>query len=403
MGDIIKFNHDGLVPIEDPKVLIEITEGLLLDTRSSLKNKKTMSVPIAELSTLGTGVASLGSAFNTVTTTTTLATDGLFTIANRVAGDTLKMAKNGNAWGAMKTATGTSKMVQLAEAGPITATSQAVSVINPATMMMAVALYSIEKQLDEITKTQKQILSFLEIKDEASIEGDLETLTELINNYKYNWDNEVYVQNSHKMVMDIKRTARSNMLTSQKKVVELMTSKKLLVSQGEVKSILAEMEKKFKYYRLALYIYSFASMMEILLGGNFKEEYISEIKDEIVKLSENYRELFKKSSLYLEKLGESTVETNVLKGIGTAGKAVGKFIGSIPFVKEGPVDELLQDGGDNLRKNAIGIEKKAVQQFAALSNSRINVFVNKMEDMIRIYNHTERICFDDKQIYLVAN
>lgn len=391
------------MPIEDPKVLIEITEGLLLDTRSSLKNKKTMSVPIAELSTLGTGVASLGSAFNTVTTTTTLATDGLFTIANRVAGDILKMAKNGNAWGAMKTATGTSKMVQLAEAGPITATSQAVSVINPATMMMAVALYSIEKQLDEITKTQKQILSFLEIKDEASIEGDLETLTELINNYKYNWDNEVYVQNSHKMVMDIKRTARSNMLTSQKKVVELMTSKKLLVSQGEVKSILAEMEKKFKYYRLALYIYSFASMMEILLGGNFKEEYISEIKDEIVKLSENYQELFKKSSLYLEKLGESTVETNVLKGIGTAGKAVGKFIGSIPFVKEGPVDELLQDGGDNLRKNAIGIEKKAVQQFAALSNSRINVFVNKMEDMIRIYNHTERICFDDKQIYLVAN
>lgn len=375
----------------------------MLDTRSSLKNKKTMSVPIAELSTLGTGVASLGSAFNTVTTTTTLATDGLFTIANRVAGDTLKMAKNGNAWGAMKTATGTSKMVQLAEAGPITATSQAVSVINPATMMMAVALYSIEKQLDEITKTQKQILSFIEIKDEASIEGDLETLTELINNYKYNWDNEVYVQNSHKMVMDIKRTARSNMLTSQKKVVELMTSKKLLVSQGEVKSILAEMEKKFKYYRLALYIYSFASMMEILLGGNFKEEYISEIKDEIVKLSENYQELFKKSSLYLEKLGESTVETNVLKGIGTAGKAVGKFIGSIPFVKEGPVDELLQDGGDNLRKNAIGIEKKAVQQFAALSNSRINVFVNKMEDMIRIYNHTERICFDDKQIYLVAN
>ena len=211
------------------------------------------------------------------------------------------------------------------------------------------------------------------------------------------------MQNGHKMVMDIKRTARSNMLTSQKKVVELMTSKKLLVSQGEVKSTLAEMEKKFKYYRLALYTYSFASMMEILLGGNFKEEYISEIKGEIVKLSENYQELFKKSSLHLEKLGESTVETNVLKGIGTAGKAVGKFIGSIPFVKEGPVDELLQDGGDNLKKNAIGIEKKAVQQFAALSNSGINVFVNKMEDMIRIYNHTERICFDDKHIYLVAN
>lgn len=403
MGDIVELSNEGIAPIDESKDLMEITEGLLLDTKSSIENKKTMSVPIAELSALGAGVASLVPAFNTVTTTTTLATDGLFTIANKVAGDTLKMAKNGNAWGAMKTATGGSKMVQLAEAGPLTATSQAVSAINPTTMMMAVALYSIEKQLGEIAETQKQILSFLEIKDEAGIEGDLETLSELINNYKHNWDNEIYVQNSHKMVMDIKRTARSNMLASQKRVAELVASKKLVVGQGQVKSTLSEMEKRFKYYQLALYTYSLASMMEIMLGGNYKEEYITGIKDEIIKLSGNYRELFEKSSLYLEKLGRSAVEANVLKGIGTAGKAVGKFIGSIPLVKEGPVDEFLQDGGANLKKNAIGMEKQAVHQFAALSNSGTHIFVNKMEDMIQIYNHTERICFDDKQIYLVAN
>ncbi len=403
MGDIVELSNGGIAPIDESKDLMEITEGLLLDTKSSIENKKTMSVPIAELSALGAGVASLVPAFNTVTTTTTLATDGLFTIANKVAGDTLKMAKNGNAWGAMKTATGGSKMVQLAEAGPLTATSQAVSAINPTTMMMAVALYSIEKQLGEIAETQKQILSFLEIKDEAGIEGDLETLSELINNYKHNWDNEIYVQNSHKMVMDIKRTARSNMLASQKRVAELVASKKLVVGQGQVKSTLSEMEKRFKYYQLALYTYSLASMMEIMLGGNYKEEYITGIKDEIIKLSGNYRDLFEKSSLYLEKLGRSAVEANVLKGIGTAGKAVGKFIGSIPLVKEGPVDEFLQDGGANLKKNAIGMEKQAVHQFAALNNSGTQIFVNKMEDMIQIYNHTERICFDDKQIYLVAN
>lgn len=402
MGDIIKINDDGHAPVDDLNDLEKITENLLLDARSSLKNKKTMSVPIAELSTLGAGVASLIPAFNTVTTTTTLATDGLYRIANRVVGDSLKMARNGNAWGALKTATGGSKLVQLANATPLTATSQAVSAINPATMMMAVALYSIEKQLGEIAETQKQILSFLEIKDEASIEGNLETLTELINNYKHNWDNEVYVQNSHKMVMDIKRTARSNMLTSQKRVTELIASHKLLVGQGQVKSTLAELEKRFKYYRLALYTYSLASMMEIMLGGNYKEEYISGIKEEIVNLSVNYRNLFENSSLYLEKLGNSAVEANVLKGIGTAGKAVGKFIGSIPLVKEGSVDEFLQDGGANLKKNAIDMKKKAVREFATLNNSGTQVFVDKMEDMIQIYNHTERICFDDKQIYLVS-
>ncbi len=33
----------------------------------------------------------------------------------------------------------------------------------------------------------------------------------------------------------------------------------------------------------------------------------------------------------------------------------------------------------------------------------IDCFVGKMEDLIQIYNYTEQICFDDKQIYLVAN
>ena len=402
MAEIIKINNEEEVVPVGEEGLMEITEGLLLDARSSLENKKIMSVPIAELSTLGAGVASLVPAFNTVTTTTTIATDGLFTIANKVAGDTLKIAKNGNAWGAMKTAAGGSKMVQLAEAGPLTASSQAVAAINPATMMMAVALYSIEKQLGEIAETQKQILSFLEIKDEAEIEGDLETLTELITNYKHNWDKEIYVQNSHKMAMDIKRKARSNMISCQKKVAEVLSNNKLLVAQKQVKSAFRDLEKRFKYYRLALYTYSLASMMEIMLGGNYKEEYIAGIKDEIVKLSGTYRELFEKSSMYLEKLGSSAVEANVLKGIGTAGKAVGKFIGSIPFVKEGPVDEFLQDSGSHLKKNAIGMETKAVHEFAVLSNSGTRIFIDKMEDMIQIYNHTAEICFDDKNIYLIA-
>jgi len=32
----------------------------------------------------------------------------------------------------------------------------------------------------------------------------------------------------------------------------------------------------------------------------------------------------------------------------------------------------------------------------------IRVFVEKLDDMIRIYGHTTEICFDDKQIYLIA-
>ena len=166
MGEIVNMNGTNkLENVSDKNGLVELTEGLLMDARASIDGNKALSVPIAELSTLGAGVSSLIPAFNTVTQTTSFATDGLFRVANAAAGDTLKIAKNGNAWGAMKTATGGSKMVQLAESGPLSATTQTVAAFNPATMMMAAALYSIEKDLAEISETQKKILTFLEVEN----------------------------------------------------------------------------------------------------------------------------------------------------------------------------------------------------------------------------------------------
>ena len=55
---------------------------------------------------------------------------------------------------------------------------------NPATMMMAVALFSIENQLDHIAEMEKQIISFLQIEKEAEMEADVITLSEIINKYK---------------------------------------------------------------------------------------------------------------------------------------------------------------------------------------------------------------------------
>ena len=359
-------------------------------------------MPIAELALLGTGVASLIPALRTVTQTTTFNTQGLYQLANAGVGDTLKIAKNGNFWGAFKTADGASKFAQLQAAEPLSTTSTAVMPIDPATMMMAVALFTIEQQLKNIEKMQKQILLFLEIEKESEIEADVEILSKMITTYKYNWNNEHFVASNHKMVLDIQRTARKNMLSYKKKVAELIDSPKLSVAQAKVKSTLSDLQKKFKYYRLSLYTFSMASLVEIMLSGNFKEEYISDVKAEVKKFSLEYRDLFTECSMYLEKMTSVSVEASVMKGIGVASKAVGKFIGSIPVVKEGQVDEFLQDRGVHLKENAQGMQRNVLEAFATLHNPGTGVFMDKMEDMIQIYNQTDKICFDDDKIYLIA-
>lgn len=404
MADIINMPNSKVALSDEigESTLTEIADGLLFDARAEIADQKTLSVPITQLATLGAGVSSLLPALRTVTQTTTINTTGLYQLANGAIEGTLKVAKNGNFWGAYKTADGTSKLAQLKSVGPLSASTQSVAAINPATMMMAVALFSIEQKLGEIEKMQKQIISFLEIEKESEIEADVETLTNIISKYKLNWDNEHFVASNHKLVLDIQRTARKNMNGYQKKVAEVLNSKKLVVVQNLVNSTLKDLQKKFKYYRLSLYTFSMASMMEIMLSGNFKEEYIAGIKDEIEKLSSVYRDLFGQCSLYLEKISEVSVEANVLKGIGTASKTFGKFIGNIPLMKEKQIDEFFQDSGKNINSNAKEIEKSAITAFAEISNPETRVFIDRMEDMIRIYNHTDRICFDDKKIYLIT-
>lgn len=407
MGEITKIDDmedhlEGHEVIPNQANIIEVTNGILMDARSELTEKASFSMPIAQLATLGAGVSSLIPALHTVTQTTTVNTQGLFRLANAGVGDTLKIAQNGNFWGAFKCADGTSKFAQLQSAGPLTATSTATVPIDPATMLMAVALFSIEQKLESIAEMQKQILTFLEVEKESEIEADVETLVSMISKYKYNWDNEHYLQSNHKMVLDLQRTARKNMLSYQKQVTEVLNSRQLVVAQMKVKATLKDLLKKFKYYRLSLYTFSLASLLEIMLSGNFKEEYITGIKEEIEALSMTYRDLYGKCSEYLERLGNSALEANLLKGIGNASNAVGKLIGSIPKIKDGQVDEFLQDSGERLKNNAVGMERNVVKAFAEISNPGTGVFAEKMRDMILIYNHTAEICFDDKQIYLVA-
>ena len=190
----------------------------------------------------------------------------------------------------------------------------------------------------------------------------------------------------------------------QKKVNGILDAdaKPLIVAQPVISSTLKNLLKKFKYYRLSLYTFSLASFVEILLSGNFSEENINNTKSEIESLSMAYRNIYAQCSLYLERMGSSALETNVLKGIGTANKTAGKIIGSIPIIKEGPVDELLVGNGSQLNKEAAGIKRSAVESFAEISNPGIGAFIEKMDDMIRIYNRTEKIYFDDKFIYLAA-
>ena len=395
MGDLLNFEQPT---IGDNIDLISIADNILIDTKSDISKCNKISMPIAELATLGAGVASMLPTFRTITQSAGGTGEQFYRVINKTTSDIFKLDKNGNIWGAMKTSTGSSKMAKFQAVGDV----KTVMPIDPATMMMAVALFSIEQQLGNIAEMQRKIMSFLEIEKESEIEADVQTLSSIISKYKHNWDNEQFITSNHKMVVDIERTARKHINSYQKRVKDIISSKQLLVIQSKVNTTLDELQKNFKYYRLSLFTFAMASLIEIMLSGNFKEENIFGIKSEIEKSALEYREIHRECSRYLEKIENTSVEQYLLKGVGITSKAVGKFIGNIPKVKDGQVDEFLIDSASKVDEKAKSVVNNILESFAEMNNPGVKVFIDKMEDLTNIYNNTTEICFDNINIYLIA-
>ena len=401
MSDIEKNNElDNQVNTN----IAQYTEQLLVEARSvPVPEESSIIMPLAKLSTLGGGISSLIPAFNTVTQTSTVNMGGLYRLTNKAAGDMLKEStKTGDFWGAFKTAEGGSKMAKLVAADPVSVTSKSVMNVNPAMIAMAVALYAIEKELEGIKDMQKEILSFLEIEKQAEIEADVITTTDIVTKFKYNWDNERYIASNHKMVCDITRNARKNLIFYQKQVSEALKAKNFIIAGNMVDSSLKSMQKKFMYYRLSLYAFSISSLTEVILSGNYREEKIAAATDEIRKASDEYRDLYSECSIYLENMSKGSIESNVLNGIGFASKAVGNLVRNIPRVKQGPVDEFLIDQGEKMESNAKGMNQEVIKSFSQVSDPNTRGVLVMLEDFNKIYNRTIDISFDEKYLYLIT-
>lgn len=81
---------------------------------------------------------------------------------------------------------------------------------DPTMLFMAAALANIDKKLDAIQDMQKEMMDFLVQKEKSDLKGNLNFLFDVFNNYKYNWNNEMYKNSNHIKVLDIRQEAEKN-------------------------------------------------------------------------------------------------------------------------------------------------------------------------------------------------
>ena len=225
-------------------------------------------IPFSELAGLGGIVAELVPQFRTATETMNIPMEGLFRAINPKTGEMMTdlmfhSKQVADAFvGSMQHANGKFDQAAFVKASSVKSVGTTVAAINPATLMIAAGIMAMSKKLDAIEENQKRILKFLEKDKESKLRGNLAFLFNVFKSYRYNWNNRIFIQSQHTKTQDILQESEQNIDFYRSLITEELKKKKLFVSKIDIKKNMQKIIEAFNNYRLAIYLYSFASYLQ---------------------------------------------------------------------------------------------------------------------------------------------
>ena len=353
-------------------------------------------VPISHLSAMGATFASIAPALKNIINTSEASGTGkkLYRMIDPLNGRG-RVTSVGNIY--KKGKQGIAARARYVEAG--TSAVGTVAQINPAVMLMAIAISTVTQKLGQLEEAQKDIIEFLQLKEKAVLKGNIAVLQEVLDEYKYNCDNEKYKNNKHIQVQEIKRDAEQSIIFCREQIEKKVAKKGLLHSDRDVKSKIQKVLYEFKDYELAMYIFAFSSFMEVMLLENFDAGYLSSVAKKIELYATQYCELHQKCYELIEGDSKTSVQAYVLKGVAGLNKVLGKGISKIPKISEGQVDEALIGAGEKVVSFSERRTEDTMELFAREECSCVRPFVDNITAVNMIYNEPLEILFDSENIY----
>ena len=275
-----------------------------------------------------------------------------------------------------------------------------VAAVNPAVVAAAIGIALVIKKLDGIEETQNRILNFLEVDKRTQIEGTLNYLLSVYNDYKFNWNSEMFRTTAHTKVRDAKEKAEQSFLFYKEQVENLLSKKRLFATSRDIEKNTKAIFDQLVGYRLAVYLYSFSSLLEVLLLENYGSSFLTELSNRIRAISYDYSDLYSKCYTLLSEAAGKTLNSGIMTGVAAAAKITGKLINKIPLVERGPVDEALISAGDKLDKYRIINTDKIVDDLPLISNPSTAQFAEVVDSINKLHNAPIEIAVDEENLYV---
>ena len=390
MGEVIRRNNDSQEKSLDE--LLQMTNHTFL--RSILDESEVGAVnytrlPISRLAALGTAFQPLVTAVQTAVAGA--GGRGLYYV--NTGGKTMfQMKESASFIGSLKTSDGLVGGGQ-AQITPFT---------DPTMLFMAAALANIDRKLDTIKEMQQEMLEFLAQKEKAELKGNLIFLYDIFDNYKYNWNNEMYKNSNHTMVLTIKKEAEAKIIFYREQIIGKVNKKSLFHSDQSVDRQLSAVQEQFKDYQLALYILAFSSFLDVMLLENYEKEYLSSISAKLDKYSLQYKELYTQCYEEISGYSSSSLQSSVLKGLSKAAIAVGKVVEKMPVVGDTQADETLVSAGDKLNDISAERVRRQMQKLIERQSNFVRPFIDNINMINDLYNKPLQMLVDKDNLYIAS-
>lgn len=210
---------------------------------------------------------------------------------------------------------------------------------NPTMLFVAAATMNINMKLADIQRTQTEMFDYLKQKNKAELRGQLKTLNDVWDDYKYNQQNDNFKSSRHVQIRLIKENSESNILFYRGKI-----EKDINKTAKRIGSILSD----FREYQLAVYLYAFSSLLDVLFLENFGEEFLNKTVQRIDDYSYQYRELYSACYTQLKKEIDSSIQAHLLGGLAKISNAAGTVVERTPIGDKSQIDETLLAAGNKI-------------------------------------------------------
>ena len=284
---------------------------------------------------------------------------------------------------------------------PVRQTTETIAPFNPTTLMIGAALMAVDQKLDALQKTAEEILQFLKLEKQSRQRGNLNTLREVLDEYKRSCNDEKLCGLRCMDVQTIRREAQQDILFYQEQIARRIQEKKSIHVIQQAQALLSAVSSEFCEYQLACYIYAFSMYLDVMLRRDFDAVSLEAASNRMSEYAQRYTALYSECLMQIERYCSSSIESRLYSGLGSISKTLADKASDVPLLKKGKIDGMLTDAGKSLDKCNEELLAKGMVQFTSLKDHKMSDFIENLRLLDRLHNQPNSMLTDGSSLYLL--